>query len=84
MKNLKQSTKQRFGALDFDYPQAEIETGIVTTESGVDKETSAKLVQIAQRTCNLKDHGRVRGISTRLLAYAGQLIKKGIEPVAAW
>jgi nitric oxide reductase NorQ protein len=83
MKDLKQSTKQRFGALDFDYPQAEIETEIVTTESGIDKETSAKLVQIAQRTRNLKGHGLDEGISTRLLVYAGQLIKKGIEPVAA-
>ncbi len=80
MKDLKQSTKQRFGGLDFDYPSEEIEVAIVAKESGVDKETAAKLVQIAHRARNLKGHGLDEGISTRLLVYAGQLINKGIEP----
>ena len=83
MKDLKQSTKQRFGALDFDYPEAELETEIVSRESGVDEATAAKLVQIAHRARNLKGHGLDEGISTRLLVYAGQLINKGIAPVAA-
>jgi nitric oxide reductase NorQ protein len=83
MKDLKQSTKQRFGALDFDYPEAETETDIVSKESGVDANTAGKLVQIAHRARNLKGHGLDEGISTRLLVYAGQLITKGIEPVAA-
>jgi nitric oxide reductase NorQ protein len=83
MKDLKQSTKQRFGALDFDYPQADIETTIVAKESGVAQDIAAKLVQIAHRTRNLKGHGLDEGISTRLLVYAGQLIQKGIDPVAA-
>jgi nitric oxide reductase NorQ protein len=83
MKDLKQSTKQRFGALDFDYPEAETESGIVANESGVDADTAARLVQIAHRARNLKGHGLDEGISTRLLVYAGQLIVKGIEPVAA-
>ena len=83
MKDLKQSTKQRFGALDFDYPQADIETTVVAKESGVKKDIAAKLVQIAHRTRNLKGHGLDEGISTRLLVYAGQLINKGIDPIAA-
>ena len=83
MKDLKQSTKQRFGALDFDYPEAAIESSIVSRESGVDKAIAEKLVQIAHRARNLKGHGLDEGISTRLLVYAGQLISKGIEPVAA-
>jgi nitric oxide reductase NorQ protein len=83
MKDLKQSTKQRFGALDFDYPEEKIETDIVARESGVDKEIAAKLVQIAHRARNLKGHGLDEGISTRLLVYAGQLIAKGVEPKAA-
>jgi nitric oxide reductase NorQ protein len=83
MKDLKQSTKQRFGALDFGYPEAEIETGIVSKESGVEGDIAGKLVQIAHRARNLKGHGLDEGISTRLLVYAGQLISKGIEPVAA-
>ncbi len=83
MKDLKQSTKQRFGALDFDYPEANIEAEIVAKESGVDPAIAAKLVQVAERSRNLKGHGLDEGISTRLLVYAGQLIARGIEPVAA-
>jgi len=83
MKDLKQSTKQRFGALDFTYPEADKETAIVARESGVDADVAGKLVQIAHRARNLKGHGLDEGISTRLLVYAGQLIAKGIEPVAA-
>ncbi len=83
MKDLKQSTKQRFGALDFDYPSEDIETEVVATETGIDEETAKKLVQIAHRARNLKGHGLDEGISTRLLVYAGQLINKGIDPLAA-
>jgi nitric oxide reductase NorQ protein len=83
MKDLKQSTKQRFGALDFDYPREEIEVAIVSRESGVDKAIAEKLVQISHRARNLKGHGLDEGISTRLLVYAGQLINKGVAPKAA-
>ncbi len=83
MKDLKQSTKQRFGALDFDYPPAEVEAEIVAHETGVDAKMAEKLVQIAHRARNLKGHGLDEGISTRLLVYAGQLIAKGIDPKAA-
>lgn len=78
MKDLKQSTKQRFGAMVFDFPAAEIETEVVAHESGVDAAMAAKLVAIAQRSRNLKGHGLDEGISTRLLVYAGQLIARGI------
>jgi nitric oxide reductase NorQ protein len=83
MKDLKQSTKQRFGALDFDYPESAVEAEIVTSESGVAAEIAEKLVQVALRSRNLKGHGLDEGMSTRLLVYAGQLISKGIEPIAA-
>jgi nitric oxide reductase NorQ protein len=83
MKDLKQSTKQRFGALDFDHPAAEIEAEIVAHETGVDAAAAGKLVQIAHRARNLKGHGLDEGISTRLLVYAGQLIASGIAPRTA-
>jgi nitric oxide reductase NorQ protein len=83
MKDLKQSTKQRFGAIDFDYPEATVESEIVTHETGVKPDIAEKLVQIAHRARNLKGHGLDEGISTRLLTYAGQLIARGIEPRAA-
>jgi nitric oxide reductase NorQ protein len=83
MKDLKQSTKQRFAALDFAYPEEDVETEIVAHETGVDKSTASKLVQIAHRARNLKGHGLDEGISTRLLVYAGNLIAKDIEPKTA-
>jgi nitric oxide reductase NorQ protein len=83
MKDLKQSTKQRFGALDFDYPTAGIEAEIVAHEGGVDKATAEKLVQVAHRSRNLKGHGLDEGMSTRLLVYAAQLISKGVDPQSA-
>lgn len=83
MKDLKQSTKQRFVAFDFDYPTAELETEIVFQESGVAVDTAAKLVKIAHTARHLKGHGLDEGISTRLLVYAGHLIKSGIAARAA-
>jgi nitric oxide reductase NorQ protein len=83
LKDLKQSTKQRFGALDFGYPTREVEIEIVSHESGVGPETAAKLVSIAERARNLKGHGLEEGISTRMLIYAGSLIGQGVEPIAA-
>ena len=83
MKDLKQSTKQRFSALDFDYAPDEVEIGIVSTETGIDSEVAGKLVKIGHTARNLKGHGLDEGISTRLLVYAAQLIKRGVEPRAA-
>lgn len=80
MKDLKQSTKQRFTAFDFDYPEATLETQIVVRETGIDPETAAKLVTIGQTGRNLKGHGLDEGISTRLLVYAATLIKGGVDP----
>jgi nitric oxide reductase NorQ protein len=83
LKELKQSTRQRFIALEFVYPHAELEKEIVTHESGIDEETARKLVSVGQKTRNLKDRGLVEGASTRLLIYAGKLISFGIEPKKA-
>jgi len=79
MKDLKQSTKQRFGALDFNYPSRVIEQEIVAHESRVPPETAGKLVAIARMARNLKGHGLDEGISTRMLVYAGSLIAGGVE-----
>ena len=79
MKDLKQSTKQRFGALDFNYPAHEVETEIIAHETGVTAEVAGKLVSIAERARNLKGHGLDEGISTRMLIYAGSLIATGVD-----
>ncbi len=79
-KDLKQSTKQRFGALDFDYPAEAVETDIVAHESSVDTETAGRLVGIAHRSRALRGRGLDEGISTRMLIHAGSLIYVGIAP----
>jgi nitric oxide reductase NorQ protein len=83
MKDLKQSTKQRFGALDFNYPEHGVEAEIVAHETGVAADVADKLVSIAERARNLKGHGLDEGISTRMLVYAGNLIAKGVAPQSA-
>lgn len=83
MKDLKQSTKQRFAALDFDYAPPETEAAILSKETGLDLALAQKLVQIGHKARNLKGHGLDEGVSTRLLVYAAQLIRRGIAPRAA-
>lgn len=83
MKDLKQSTRQRFAALDFGYPEAGVESEIVLHETGISDDMAGRLVQIAQRSRHLKGHGLDEGVSTRLLVYAGHLIAQGVDPVLA-
>jgi len=83
LKELKQSTRQRFVAIDFDYPAAEIEAAIVAREAGVDGAVAERLVRLAHMTRNLKGSGLDEGASTRLLVHAGKLIAQGVAPRAA-
>ena len=83
LKDLKESTKQRFGAIAFGYPQAEIEAEIVAREAGIDRRAAETLVRIAERSRNLKGHGLEEGASTRMLINAGLLIAAGIAIEAA-
>src|SRR5262249_49324260 len=83
LKDLKESTKQRFGAIDFSYPAAAIEAEIVAHESGVERDVAAQLVRIGERSRNLKGHGLDEGASTRMLIYAGRLIARGIAVESA-
>jgi nitric oxide reductase NorQ protein len=83
LKELKQSTRQRFVAFEFDYPDAELEAAIVSRETGIGNDIAAKLVKFAAMTRNLKGSGLDEGASTRLLVHAGKLIADGVTPVAA-
>ena len=83
LKDLKQSTRQRFVALEFDYPAAELEARIVVNESGVEISMAERLVRFAQMTRNLKGSGLEEGASTRLLVHAAKLIATGVEPTVA-
>jgi nitric oxide reductase NorQ protein len=79
-KDMKPSTRQRFAALEFDYPDPAVEAEIVAHEAGISVELAAHLVGIARRSRALKHHGLDEGISTRMLIYAGVLIRSGVEP----
>ncbi len=83
MKDLKQSTKQRFTAFDFEYPEASLEARIVARETGVEETVASQLVKIGQVARNLKGHGLDEGISTRLIVYAATLIRRGVAPTDA-
>ncbi|RJQ42514.1 MAG: CbbQ/NirQ/NorQ/GpvN family protein [Nitrospiraceae bacterium] len=80
LKDLKQSTKQRFISIEFGYPPANLEVEIVVQESGVSEKIAADLIKIAGKFRSLKGRGLDEGVSTRLLIYAGVLISKGVEP----
>jgi nitric oxide reductase NorQ protein len=78
LKDLKESTKQRFGGVEFRYPETTVEAEIVSHEAGIDFGLAEKLVKIGQRSRNLKGHGLDEGASTRMLIQAGRLIAKGV------
>jgi nitric oxide reductase NorQ protein len=83
LKDLKQSTRQRFVALEFNYPPAPLEIDILMHEGGIDEQTARDLVLIGEKVRNLKGHGLEEGVSTRLLVYAAQLVSSGIHPHVA-
>ncbi len=80
LKDLKHSTRQRFIAIEFGYPDRDQETEIIAQESGVDLTIASELAKLAEKVRNLKEHGLGEGVSTRLLVYAGKLIHQGISP----
>ena len=79
LKDLKPSTRQRFVAISFDYPEPEQEARIVCQEGGIDKDLARSLVKLAGMTRSLKESGLAEGASTRLLIQTGQLVKDGID-----
>ena len=83
VKDLKQSTKQRFAAFQFDYPAPALESGIVCAETGIARELADQLVDFAQAGRRLKGHGLDEGISTRLVVYAASLIVRSVSPADA-
>jgi nitric oxide reductase NorQ protein len=79
IKDLKHSTRQRFVAIEFDYPPRDLEAQIIAHESGIDHTMAHELARIGEKVRNLRDHGLEEGVSTRLLIYAGQLMTQGIS-----
>ncbi|MBN9689293.1 MAG: CbbQ/NirQ/NorQ/GpvN family protein [Verrucomicrobia bacterium] len=80
LRELKPSTRQRFLALHFDYPNVDQEVEIVVKESGVDRSQARRLVQIAQKIRSLTELSLMESVSTRLLVSAGKLLAGGVPP----
>lgn len=83
LKDLKHSTRQRFIAIEFGYPNREQESEIIRMESGCTEEIAKDLAKLGEKVRHLKSHGLAEGVSTRLLVYAGKLIADGIHPIRA-
>ena len=83
LKDLKHSTRQRFIAIEFGYPNREQEAEIIRKESNCTEEIAKHLAKLGEKVRHLKSHGLAEGVSTRLLVYAGKLIADGIHPLRA-
>ncbi len=80
VKDLKHSTRQRFVALEFDFPDEEHEATIIAHEADCDEENAGLLAALGGKIRNLREHGLEEGASTRVLIYAAKLINEGISP----
>jgi nitric oxide reductase NorQ protein len=80
LKDLKHSTRQRFVAIEFDYPPEDREQEIIRHESGLSEEDAGRLARLGAKVRNLREHGLQEGVSTRLLIYAGTLMSTGVAP----
>jgi nitric oxide reductase NorQ protein len=78
LKDLKQSTRQRFVSLEFDYPPRDKEAQIVAHEGETDMDTALELATLGEKVRNLRGGGLSEGVSTRLLIYAAKLMARGI------
>lgn len=79
MKRLKPSTRQRFVALSFDFPEPEAEAQVITVESGLDAARTKSLVRLAGHIRALSGIDLEEGVSTRLLIYAASLMAGGMD-----
>jgi nitric oxide reductase NorQ protein len=83
IKDLKPSTRQRFLAIEFEYPKIDLEAQIIAHESGIDTETAGQLAFLGDRLRNLDQAEIIDGPSTRLLVYVGALVRKGVPALRA-
>jgi nitric oxide reductase NorQ protein len=80
MKDLKHSTRQRFVAIDFDYPPQVLEQKIIEKEANITPEQAAALALLGFQVRHLDQQNLLEGPSTRLLIYAGALMRRGVRP----
>lgn len=78
LKTLKPSTRQRFLAVEFDFPAPAREVEIVASESGLPADRVAPLVRLAGKLRALRGQDLEEGVSTRLIVYCASLIRQGV------
>jgi nitric oxide reductase NorQ protein len=79
LKDLKESTKQRFVGIDLNYPEFALEVSVVAHESGVSERVAESLVKVGELSRNLVGKGVKEGASTRCLIAAGKMISSGFS-----
>lgn len=79
LKDLKDSTRQRMVAIEFDYPQTDVETAVVQREAGADSRTAHDLVRLAHAIRRLDTPGLREVSSTRVLIAAARLTQAGLS-----
>jgi len=80
-KGMKPSTRQRFVALRFGYPESQVEQDIIIKETGVEPNIAFKLVELAQALRRLEENDLDEVASTRLLIYAAKMMSSGMDPI---
>lgn len=78
LKNIKESTRQRFVAIELDFPPMDLETEIVAHEAGVAVETACSLVKLGNAIRSLEGSPLREASSTRMLILAGALAAEGL------
>ncbi len=83
LKELKPSTRQRFVAIDMNWPDPEHEARILQQEAGLDAKRAARLARLGEKLRGLEELGLAESASTRLLIHAARLMQAGIAERSA-
>jgi len=75
LRDLKESVKQRFIGLRFDYPTRDHESQIIHSETNCDHELAVLLADFGYRSRRMKEDGLFEGVSTRMLINAAKLLR---------
>jgi nitric oxide reductase NorQ protein len=78
LKDLKPSTRQRMVVIELGFPSPEIERQILQNETGIDADTSDRLVRLGHAIRKLDHEGLPEVASTRTLVSTAQLIEAGV------
>jgi nitric oxide reductase NorQ protein len=78
LKDLKDSTRQRFVAIELGFPPPDVETRVVAHEAGIGEDQAQLLVGVGQAIRRLEGSALREVASTRTLIMAGVLTSEGL------